>query len=678
MKNNTFCSKEIINVAFILSVICGLLDSLLEAPSEFYSMSFLLFPTIITSICYFISYSLLLLCFNMFLNKKDIQKLPAAISLGILIEIIFLKYSPLPNYLSFIIGTGLWQKIAIFFLCPLVVVVLTYYSALKIVANEKLLSLCTKSIYIITVILLETLIFLWLLRYNDYYNLIKYCFYLFVIIITISFFLKRNEGFLKKTIYFICLAYIFGTFISFIGENIHRYYNSASFNNHKIKHIILVIDDTLRADALSCYNRKAKVKTPNIDNFSKDSFLFENAISSASWTLPAIASIMTGFPPSVHVVTTVNRKLSDNFQTLAERLQKAGYLTSALGYNAVLNRSINISQGFSEYNFFPKWYGFSFGKDVLKKLFSQLFISKPSTEKLTDMAINWLKSNKDKDFFLWLHYFDPHLPYSPPHKYLTAKKKPPSMDESLISRDPIRFGKFKPNQKEKEWIKTLYKAEVSYVDDNFGRLINALKNLNLYDNSLIIFTSDHGEEFWEHNGFEHGHTVYNELLKVPLLIKMPHSISQKILDIPVSTSYLMPTILDQCGIKYEKENFFKSLSPLLSSNITSYNKEPIISINVFSPLRVQRAITFNGFKYISVKVEKNKPTEELYNLADDPLEKHSIADIFPEKVEEAKRIFTRFDKTSKELREKYNVIKREEISLNKNVIRELKTLGYIH
>jgi len=343
----------------------------------------------------------------------------------------------------------------------------------------------------------------------------------------------------------------------------------------------------------------------------------------------------------------------------------------------VLHHSYNMSQGFNDYIFFPKWHGLSFGKRILWNLFPDKFLSKPSTGELTGITEEWLRENRDKDFFLWIHYFDPHLPYSPPAKYLKGRKGPASMDMSLLHRDPIRNGKFVPTSEEKKWIKVLYDAEVSYADENIGRLFDILKKLNLYDESMIIFTSDHGEEFWEHGGFEHGHTMYNELLKVPLIIKMPFS-SGKVIEEFVSTQNLMPTILDSCDI-INDINFFPSdsFASLLSLNPASFKEKPIVSINVFSSIKLQRSVVFDKKKYIAIKVSEQPLKEEFFDLAVDPEEKISIVDSMSEKIEEAKSILQDHDQISEKLRKKYNVLQKEEIAINKNVARELKTLGYI-
>ncbi len=683
MEKKRLFSKEIINTAIVASLSCGFLDALFERSSEYYSVSFLLFPPVTTAIVYFTAF----LLFWVFAKSVSdfffkLQKLPLAITLAFFLTVLFLRYTQVPNYLFSILGSTLFGKILVF-LIPLSITISAYFLCSAILQSDKISSTFGIIGLLFPLILSETVICLWILKYaiKSYSSgkaLLIYFVCICIAILLIWVFFKIKENALhQKTLYLFTCLVIVSPFIFLASETIFKSLVLRSSLNHRVKHIILIIDDTLRQDAVSCYNSESKL-TPNIDNFSKEGIVFKNAISPAPWTLPAVASIMTGLPPSVHIVTTTNRKLSDNFETLAEKMKESGYQTAAIGYNSVLHHSYNMSQGFNEYIFYPKWYGSSFGKTILRNLFPKYFLSKPKTEELTDVVCQWLEKNRNNDFFLWIHYFDPHLPYTPPLKYLDGKKAPNSMEASLINREPIRNGKFVPTSDEKKWIKTLYDAEVSYVDENIGRLFETLKKIKLYDDSMIVFTSDHGEEFWEHGGFEHGHTVYNELLRVPLIIKMPFSSSGKIVENFVTTENLMPTILKSCDIPYDNSVINPdSLSGMFSKTAGSLIEEPIVSVNVFSSIRLQRSVIFNGMKYISVKVEENPPVEELYDLRVDPEEKKSIAYTSAEQLEEAKNILNNFDKISAKLRKKYDVLQKEEININKNVARELRTLGYI-
>ncbi len=310
--------------------------------------------------------------------------------------------------------------------------------------------------------------------------------------------------------------------------------------NHEIRHVILITVDTLRADALSSYGQQ-RISTPSIDGLAEDGILFQEAISPAPWTLPAIASIMTGLSPKAHQITARQSKVPEEARTLAEYMLEAGYATAAIGRNMFLRSASSISQGFLEYDFCRPDSAYSFGSLVLQQ--RRLFVLEEgetvdpgrTTDEITHLAIDWLESNFKKDFFLWVHYFDPHQPYAPPADFLPEKNVSSAFDKAFSGFRRIRFGHLVPSRLDRERIRDLYHAEVVYMDNRIGRLLESLKRLNLYDESLILFSSDHGEELWEHGSFEHGHTLYQEVLRIPFIVKLPHSTSKERIGTPVAT-----------------------------------------------------------------------------------------------------------------------------------------------
>lgn len=443
---------------------------------------------------------------------------------------------------------------------------------------------------------------------------------------------------------------------------------------HQIKHVILITVDTLRADVLSSYNHQG-ASTPHIDQLAKDGILFTYAISAAPWTLPAVASIMTGLSPSVHMMRRQESRLPDSLPTLAEYMRDAGYFTAAIGYNHFLTSKHNISQGFLEYNFFPKpSIGSSFGARLLQRLFPNQVPLKPSTHDLTKLAIQWLEANYEKDSFLWIHYYDPHLPYTPPADHLPTMEPPPAIGTKFSRLEAIRTGLFVPSLTERKWIKALYEAEVRYVDDNIRELLDTLKRLNIYNESLIILTSDHGEEFWEHGGYEHGHTLYNELLWVPLIIKLPQSASKGQISTAVSTQSIMPTVLDVCGIDYDSKYLSaESLSSLWRHNPNAFQR-PMISTGVLY-YEDRESVIFDGLKYIRSLLTNRE--ELFYDLTRIPQEQISTLSSSPDKVQRARNTLREHNQASAKLRDHYGVTDGEEIKFDKEIARQLKSLGYI-
>jgi arylsulfatase A-like enzyme len=462
------------------------------------------------------------------------------------------------------------------------------------------------------------------------------------------------------------------------------------------KYILLITVDTLRADAVSCYNPESNL-TPNIDAFAQQSVLFKNAFTDSPWTLPAIASMMTGMPPSVHQATRYHARITGKLPTLAGEMKKAGYYTAAIGINPTLSKQTCISNGFIYYDFYPK---FSTGRSVGDKIREHLskyipdekitnvtaedlvidFSSFISTDRLTDLSIRWLGKNKDKSVFFWIHYFDPHVPYAPPSRWLQGREKKliPHIGCNFDRPDDLLTGVFVPTQEEKEWIKELYNGEVRYVDHNLGRLFAALKQMGIYDRSLIILTSDHGEEFWDHGAYYHGHSLYNEVVSIPLIIKLSGKSAPKRIETTVSLQNLMPFILDYCKIKGRWQKIYnQSLLPLLTGEkgTNAFEPQPVVS----SALRYgeeKEALYFDGLKYIRSEMSRQ---EELYNTAADPKEKNSIAAGFPEKIKQAIELLNRHFQFSKRI---IKLFKINEVRKDKKKTSDpdqedkLKSLGY--
>ena len=444
--------------------------------------------------------------------------------------------------------------------------------------------------------------------------------------------------------------------------------------DHAIPRVLLITVDTLRADALSVFG-ETDVLTPQIDRLARDGILFTRVLSSAPWTLPSIASIMTGLSPEVHRVTRPESRLPDAVTTLSERLRDFGYLTAAIGSNVFLTPDHNLAQGFDAYGFFPRpSMGYSFGIEVLRKLFPERYRRNITTRELTKLAVDWLESLQDDDFFLWIHYLDPHIPYEPPDPFLPERASSTSIGNRFSAIDAIRSGRLSPSPEEQERIRDLYHGEVRYVDDNIGILIDSLKSLGLYEGTLIIFTSDHGEEFWEHGGFEHGHALFDEILRVPLVIKLPFPAMTGRISRPVSTQRIMPTILDLCRIEGEDEDLLdESLSSLWAEKAPGVGNPPLFSTGLLYG-EDRESVVFDELKFIR---RLGSGEGELYDLIRDPFETTSIGDISPTAVREAIRLLDGHHRKSRVIGEQLRIVEEERIKLDRETVQWLKTLGYI-
>jgi len=286
--------------------------------------------------------------------------------------------------------------------------------------------------------------------------------------------------------------------------------------------IILIVIDALRQDWLSPYGDKI-IATPNIQRFADKSVLFTNAFSNCSWTKPSFASIFTSLYPTQHNVTTGRDKLNPKIVTLAETLRKMGYYTIGYYNNPHLRTSVsNFNLGFNHYEYLipntlypmdqeaPKLRYSNFLNSIARRIVSKErvvsnFYQDAATTSQT--LIDWLSHNGEKRFFLFVHYMDPHEPY---------------FERPLTGR-VVKIPKIFFSTKELERVSKAYRGEIEFVDESLGKLFDYLEESGIQNNTLVILTADHGEEFYDHGGWSHGKTLFNEVIRVPFIVKLPHS-----------------------------------------------------------------------------------------------------------------------------------------------------------
>jgi len=346
------------------------------------------------------------------------------------------------------------------------------------------------------------------------------------------------------------------------------------------KKIILISLDTLRADHMGCYGY-CRPTTPHLDHLAQESIVFKNAFSPSSHTIPSHGSIFTGKLPSRHsigfnqnIFMETGRLDTDVDITIAEILKNSGYSTAAFIGGIVLGKKTNFNAGFDVYD-----------DDIRDDPFGRRRCSDTN-----DTIIPWLDENHTRDFFIFIHYFDIHGPYICPENYSDL-----FLRDSVYSASPIPEKRYDtspltdavPNyqllrteknengslvsyERDLGYYVAQYDSCIRYLDDNIGILVNKLKELGIYDDTLIIVTSDHGEAFGENDiYFYHGLTVTLDQIKVPLLFK-PHrgwEIGASQINDPVSTLDIFPTLLSLINIDYEKYDLDGiSILPLSEGN----------------------------------------------------------------------------------------------------------------
>jgi arylsulfatase A-like enzyme len=401
------------------------------------------------------------------------------------------------------------------------------------------------------------------------------------------------------------------------------------------KHVLLVSIDTLRADTLGCYGYRRNT-SPAIDALAARGARFDRALSPSSWTLPVHMSIFTSRYPSFHGVERSgerwNVRLPDSETPMAVHLKEAGYVTAAFVANPFLD---------------ARW-GFDRGFDLYRR-------RDADAREQSDRAVLWLEWQVHRRrtdtgaarLFLFLHYNDPHLPYAAPQEYRdrfpatagAAAAPPPTgagtasppAGRPCVSPRPYRVSPHHVASR------ALYDAEVSYLDTHFGRFLDRLEALGLRDASLLIVTSDHGEEFGEHGGATHKLTLYDEVLRVPLILSDPRLLAprQGVAD-PVSLLDLLPTVIEAIGRPAPAGLQGVSLIPHLRRAGAASPIAPVPYRPLFADLGPvgqpwdmpfhRKAVLTRAHKLIENHGRDGRITRELYDLVDDPGERCNVYD----------------------------------------------------
>jgi arylsulfatase A-like enzyme/Tfp pilus assembly protein PilF len=394
--------------------------------------------------------------------------------------------------------------------------------------------------------------------------------------------------------------------------------------------VILISLDTVRADHLGCYGAK-EIQTPALDALARDGIVFERAVSQVPLTWPSHAAILTGLYPFQNGVQDfTGQPLEARFRSVAQAFQTHGYATGAVVSSFVLDRSWGLARGFDFYDD-----AFSAKAFAHKDLG---LVERPAGESVT-RALAWLQKTSRRPFFFWLHLYDPHSPYDPPEPYRTQYSTHP------------------------------YDGEIAYSDHELERLIAWLKHNHLYDHSLIVFLSDHGESLGGHGEQEHGFFVYDSTVHIPLIVKPPAGSGFRPGRVarPVETIAVAPTLLRLAGVHDEIEKQLGSQGLLGSGagkDDEAYTETfyPFSSFG-WSPLH---ALETSRYEYIDA------PTPELYDLAADPAEKNNLATQQPATVAVLKqKLATRMQDR------RFNPSPDSSSELSPDAVEKLRALGYV-
>jgi arylsulfatase A-like enzyme len=420
---------------------------------------------------------------------------------------------------------------------------------------------------------------------------------------------------------------------------------------------VLILLDTVRADHLSCYGYSRET-SPNLSRLSQEGVLFQQTVSYAPWTLPSVANILSGSRISEHVF---NKTLK---QSVVESISKAGYTTAA----------------FTEGGYVSSRYGFDLGcLEHSEEEGAVQFVSseKPrdpnfagGIEKTFSMAKKWLTEHRDEKFFLFIHTYEPHIPY----------ERRTGTNFTLETLLLLRNGKLSFNDQELEYLEALYDGGILESDRHVGAFLAFLKKVGLRDRTLVVVTSDHGEDLGDHyrsNCGDHGHSLHDNQLLVPLIIHNPCSTySVKKVTHQIRLMDVMPTIAEILNAPIDFTTTGKSLLPLMHGEENA-GRFANGGYNRAGPKRM--FLRYLGYKYIKVvgppsgkypPLKPLPPTHQLYDLKADLKEQINLAQTEPLIAREIQ------DNLARILGSKQDTFTIPEV-INDTLRERLKSLGYL-
>ncbi|OGF59328.1 MAG: hypothetical protein A2Y62_13650 [Candidatus Fischerbacteria bacterium RBG_13_37_8] len=425
----------------------------------------------------------------------------------------------------------------------------------------------------------------------------------------------------------------------------------AQSHTKKLPNAIIILMDALRPDHLSAYQYHRKT-SPHLDRLAQEGTVFFNAFTQSSYTREAVPSLLSALYTLTHNVTNFNQMPPDII-TLPELLSAHGYATAAFTANGLLSPESGILQGFNA--IYELYRTAPFGPENIT--LAESFI--PALDE-------WLIKNSHKPFFAYLHLMQPHEPYKAPEPFriFSRNDKKSIFDGSANVRGRVKENRIPITPNDLQHMINLYDDSIYYADYVVGKILHKLALLQLYDDTMIIIIADHGEEFMEHGDFSHSQHLYDECLRVPLIIKMPASLNQrkKVMSL-VEVIDVAPTTLQTLGIN-EPLGQGKSLVPL----ITARNPEQEIHHAVFAARRTFASIRTHRFKYIEMS---DKSSIQLFDLKKDPHEQKNSAQEYPEYI----KIFSEYLNKWKEQQQAFKP--GEPTAIDQQTLENLRALGYI-
>ena len=435
----------------------------------------------------------------------------------------------------------------------------------------------------------------------------------------------------------------------------------------RAENVIQILIDTVRQDAFKAFNPNTRVSTPAMDKFVKGAVRFPNAYVQGPWTKPSIATMFSGLYPSTHDTQSQSAVLPKEVLFLSEHVRKSGLKTAAF-----------IANGWVSAKF-----GFEKGWDTYRNYIREERVSK--AESVYNDAIAWLKKNASKGrFYLYVHTIDPHVPYKVAEKYREPYYKAVykgKLGSSITGQEALKMseGKLKVTETDKRWIRALYDGEISYHDEHFGRFLATLKQMGLFENSVVVVSNDHGEEQFDHGAIGHGHSLYDELIRSPLIFHYPRFLpTDRAIETTVGLIDLTPTLLDLLALPPMPGMEGQSLIP------TIFDAPPhALDYEVAEFRKVQRSVRIGDYKLIATRsgsrlFDLKSDAGEQHDVADTHLLAHRTCEIYLAEALALKSKWHRLPRAGYSGSTQGKRFKASDVKLDPRLKKQLEALGYIN
>lgn len=447
----------------------------------------------------------------------------------------------------------------------------------------------------------------------------------------------------------------------------------------RFPNILLISIDSLRADHLHCYGYPRET-SPAIDALAAEGVLFKTVVAPTSWTLPSHLTLLTSLPPEEHGVVDDGMRLGPKVLSLAEVLLQAGYTTAAIVAGPYLRAEYGFSRGFDHYD------DYNLASPLPE--FSRRGSRSPDQFRyFKDWLTRWDEGGSQRPFFLFLHMWDVHYDYVPPPPFdslFDSDYQGPVTGENFAEVAHAQGGL---NRRDLEHVIALYDGEIRFTDLHIGQILNTLKARGVFDNTIVIVTADHGEEFLEHGGLGHGTTLYDETILVPLVIRFPGKVPMgKVVEQQVRLMDVALTILGLAGVAPPADfgtaepkgpHAERDLRPLILGD--SLTESPRLA--GFSHLVAPRRFSSHGpVGHASLRTSSSKliehlgdpATYELYDLLTDPAERENLIGTKQGVAARLRQELSAW-REIRHAREGHS----QEIELSEEQMERLRSLGYI-